>query len=77
MGNSRGNSEFSVMVELFVKMIQSFLGQPLELILAEVWLIGLIVFSAIYFKLFIVLFLIAVTLLAVNVVIKNYYDGGI
>lgn len=60
-----------------MKMIQSFLGQPLELILAEMWLIGLIVFSVIYFKLFIVLFLIAVTLLAVNVVIKNYYDGGI
>ena len=72
MGNSRGNSEFSVMVELFVKMIQSFLGQPLELILAEVWLVGLIVFSVIYFKLFLVLFLIAVTLLAVNVVIRKY-----
>lgn len=77
MGSSRSNSEFSVMVELFVKMIQSFLGQPLELILAEVWLISLIVFSVMYFNLYIVLFLIAVTLLAVNVVIKKYYDGGI
>lgn len=71
MGSSRGNSEFSVMVELFVKMIHSFLGQPLELILAEVWLIGLIVFSVMYFNLYIVLFLIAVTLLAVNVVIEK------
>lgn len=71
MGNSRSNSEFSVMVELFVKMIHSFLWQPLELILAEVWLISLIVFSVMYFNLYIVLFLIAVTLLAVNVVIEK------
>ena len=59
-----------------MKYFKCFLGQPLELILAEVWLIGLITFSVIYFKLFIVLFLTVVTLLAVNIVITKYCDGG-
>ena len=75
MGNSRGNSEFSVMVELFVKMIQSFLGQPLEVIIAELWLLGVILFVVFYFKMFMVFFIAMATIISITVLLENIYEN--
>lgn len=55
--------------------MKSFLGQPLELVIAEIWLVTIFILLIIFhFKFMVLLLLIALTILSATVVYENFYS---
>ena len=73
MDNSFRNSSLSIL-EFSMKIIQKFLGQPLEVIAAELWIFGIFVLATLVnFKFIFILFLSILTGVAVWILFDKFY----